>query len=145
MTFVPRLSTLYASELERRQVIQKVGLIYWRLLDVVLKLDNITNTLNGDEYLDEEVNNIDVRLQQKYDSIKVLWSGEEAQRQEASQKSWQSVLEAIERDVVSLNNDFKFKQLAERVEAKYGSGKIDFNDLYNIDYKSEGPWRIVSE
>ena len=26
--FVPRLSTLYASELERRQVIQKVGLIY---------------------------------------------------------------------------------------------------------------------
>lgn len=44
-----------------------------------------------------------------------------------------------------MNNDFKFKQLAERVEAKYGAGKIDFNDLYNIDYKAGGPWRTVSE
>ena len=75
----------------------------------------------------------------------MLWSGSEAEKQEASQKSWNSVLEAIERDVMTLNNDFKFKQLAEKVEAKYGSGKIDFNDLYNVDYKAAGPWRIVSE
>ena len=62
VTFVPRLSTLYASELERRQVIQKVGLIYWRLLDVVLKLDNVTNSAPGDEFLDEEAANTDARL-----------------------------------------------------------------------------------
>ena len=61
--FVPRLSTLYASELERRQVIQKVGLIYWRLLDIVLKIDNITNNDQGGEYLDEEAASTDSRLQ----------------------------------------------------------------------------------
>ena len=73
--FVPRLATLYASELERRQVIQKVGLIYWRLIDIVLKLDNINNTAVGDEYLSEETQNTDTRLEQKYDTIKVLWEG----------------------------------------------------------------------
>jgi len=73
--FVPRLSTLYASELERRQVIQKVALIYWRLLDIVLKLDNITNTESGQEYLDDDTANVDQRLSQKFDTIKVLWTG----------------------------------------------------------------------
>ena len=57
--FVPRLTTMYASELERRQVIQKVGLIYWRLLDIVLKLDNITNSDTGYDYLDDESYNVD--------------------------------------------------------------------------------------
>ena len=71
--FVPRLSKLYASELERRQVIQKVGLIYWRLLDVVLKLDNITNTESGKQFIDEDAANVDQRLSQKFDTIKVLW------------------------------------------------------------------------
>lgn len=75
--FVPRLSTLYASELERRQVIQKVALIYWRLLDVILKLDNINNTASGDEYLDEEAVSTENRLTQKYGNIKVLWIGTE--------------------------------------------------------------------
>ena len=55
------------------------------------------------------------------------------------------MLEAIERDVISLNNNFKFKQLADRVEAKYGANKIDYNDLYGIDFKADGPWRIVTE
>ena len=145
VTFVPRLSTLYASELERRQVIQKVGLIYWRLLDLVLKLDNVANTATGEEYLDDEASHVDARLAQKYDAIKALWTGSDAEKLEASQKSWGSVLEAIERDVIALNNDFKFKQLADRVEAKYGSSKIDYNDLYNVDYRADGPWRVVSE
>lgn len=51
------------------------------------------------------------------------------------------MLEAVERDIIQLNNDFKFRQLADKVEEK----KNDFNDLYNVDYKSQGPWRIVSE
>ena len=46
---------------------------------------------------------------------------------------------------MQLNNDFKYRQLAENVEEKYGSSKIDFNDLYTVDYKSQGPWRRVSE
>ena len=109
VTFVPRLSTLYASELERRQVIQKVGLIYWRLLDTILKLDNIVNVDPGTEYLQEEAIHTEGRLAQKYSSIKLLWAGTEAEKQEASQKSWGSVLDAIANDVMGLNNDFKFK------------------------------------
>ena len=80
VTFVPRLCTLYASELERRQVIQKVGLIYWRLLDLVLKLDNVANTATGEEYLDEEASHVDARLAQKYDAIKALWTGSDAEK-----------------------------------------------------------------
>ena len=136
IVFVPRLAKLYASELERRQVIQKVGMIYWRLLDIVLKLDNIENTDSGAGQLTDEAMSTDSKLSQKYDSIKVLWEGDNAQKNEASKKSWVSVLEAIERDIIGLNNDFQFKQLAEQVEAKYGSNKIDFNDLYNVDYKA---------
>ena len=84
VTFVPRLSTLYASELERRQVIQKVGLIYWRLLDTILKLDNIQNTDPGLEFLQDEASNTEGRLAQKYDSIKLLWAGNDGERREAS-------------------------------------------------------------
>lgn len=84
--------------------------------------------------MSEDTSNTDLRLEQKYQTIKVLWDGNSNQKQEASQKSWSSVLEAIERDVTSLGNDFKFKQLSEKVEEKYGSGKVDYNDLYNVDY-----------
>ena len=55
------------------------------------------------------------------------------------------MLEAIERDVITLNNNFKFKQLAEQVESKYGANKVDFNDLYGTDFKAGGPWRVVTE
>lgn len=55
------------------------------------------------------------------------------------------MLEAVERDIITINKDVKFKALSDRVESKYGSGKIDFNDLYNIDYQSNGPWRVVTE
>jgi len=105
----------------------------------------VENTAAGDAFLDDETANVDLRLQQKFESMRVLWMGSKTQQQEASQKSWVSVLEAIERDVISLNNNFKFKKLAEQVEAKYGAGKIDFNDLYAVDFKAGGPWRVVTE
>ena len=45
VTFLPRISK-HGTELERRQVIQKVELIFKRLLDIVLKLDNIKYMYN---------------------------------------------------------------------------------------------------
>jgi hypothetical protein len=54
--------------------------------------------------------------------------------EQARNKSWLSVLEAIERDITTLNNDFKFKRLIKIVDQKYGSSRIDFNDLYTLDF-----------
>ena len=99
VTFVPRIQTVYENELERRQVIQKVGLIYWRLLDIVLKVDFVENTNSGVEYLDFENLNTDSRLQEKYSGICLLWEGSEEEKKRAQQKSWVSILEAVERDI----------------------------------------------
>jgi len=44
-----------------------------------------------------------------------------------------------------LNNDVKYKELATKVEAKYGDSKVDLNDLYACDYKAQGPWRSITE
>jgi hypothetical protein len=43
-----------------------------------------------------------------------------------------------------LNNDFKFKRLIRLVDQKYGSQKIDFNDLYKLDFGAQGPWRQIA-
>ena len=40
VTFLPRISK-HGNELEKRQAIQKVEPIFKRLLDIVLKIDNI--------------------------------------------------------------------------------------------------------
>jgi len=49
-------------------------------------------------------------------------------------KLWLGTIEAIERDITFLNNDYKYKRLVKLVEKKYGSSKIDQNDLYKMDY-----------
>lgn len=43
-----------------------------------------------------------------------------------------------------LNNDYKFKRLIKLVDQKYGSQKIDFNDLYKLDFQADGPWRSIT-
>ncbi len=105
-----------------------------RLLDTILKLDFIPNHEDGDEYLDVKTLNTELRLSQKFDLIKALWEGETMEMQDSRQKSWLSVLEAIERDITTLNNDYKYKRLIKLVDTKYGDQKIDFNDLYKVDF-----------
>ena len=58
-------------------------MIYWRLLDIVLKLDNIGNIDSGAQYLDLEKLNTQARLSQKYDSLKLLWEGSESEKKAA--------------------------------------------------------------
>lgn len=99
-----------------------------------MKIDHIPNEEDGSDYIDTRQLNTDLRLQQKLDDIAVLWSGSSADISEQRQKSWLSTLEAIERDITMLNNDFKFKRLIKLVDQKYGSQKIDFNDLYKLDF-----------
>ena len=74
VTFLPRISK-HGNELEKRQVIQKVELIFKRLLDIVLKIDNIQTTETGEEYLDLQQLNTDANLADKFKSISLLWDG----------------------------------------------------------------------
>jgi hypothetical protein len=98
-----------------------------------MKIDHIPNEDSGDDYIDTKQLNTDLRLNQKLDSISILWLGTDSQKEEERQKSWLSTLEAIERDITMLNNDFKFKRLIRLVDQKYGNQKIDFNDIYKLD------------
>jgi hypothetical protein len=52
-----------------------------------------------------------------------LWQSDAAPEalEEQRQKSWLGTLEAIERDITTLNNDFKYKRLVKSVEAKYNN------------------------
>jgi len=55
--------------------------------------------------------------------IQVLWHSDSSPEtlEEQRQKSWLGTLEAIERDITTLNNDFKYKRLVKSVEAKYNN------------------------
>lgn len=69
------LSKLCKAE-ERPQVQQKVNLIYGRLMDIVLKIDCVANMDSGDDFLNLETLNTELRLTQKYDKIKPLFEGD---------------------------------------------------------------------
>lgn len=105
-----------------------------RLLDTILKLDYIPNHEEGDEYLDTKNLNTELRLSQKFDLIITLWTGDSQSILDARKKSWLSVLEAIERDITTLNNDYKYKRLIKIVDSKYVDQKINLNDLYKTDF-----------
>jgi len=75
--------------------------------------------------------------------LETLWTGDNIE-ESRKKDTWPSVIEAIDRDLSGLNNDYKFKRLIKIVETKYGDSKFDFNDLYSIGYKSTGPWLKIA-
>jgi len=54
-------------------------------------------------------------------------------------------VEAVERDITQLTNDYKFKKLTQMVDERYGDRKLDLNDLYAVDFEVSGPWRTVAQ
>ena len=81
-----------------------------------MKIDHIANDDDGGDFIDVKQLNTELRLAQKYELIQALWVGTESDLQLAREKSWLSVLEAVERDITTLNNDFKFKRLIKIVD-----------------------------
>jgi hypothetical protein len=59
---------------ENEDFSNKSKLIYYRLLDLLLKLDHIDLNSVGEEYLNMSELNLDTRLQQKFNSMKSIWS-----------------------------------------------------------------------
>jgi len=109
----------------------------------ILKIDLIDNRQPGDEFFQESLNS-DLSLQRKYETFKMLWDGTPAQKSDAKKKNWLSVIEAVERDITQLTNDYKFKKLTTMVDERYGDKRLDLNDLYAVDFEASGPWRTVA-
>lgn len=53
------------------------------------------------------------------------------------------MLEAIERDITTLNNDYRFKKLIQKVEETNKELKID--DMYKKGWDSKGPWTLIAQ
>jgi len=52
---------------------------------------------------------IDKRLAEKYDAIKLIWS--DAATDDVASKDWNTLIDAVQRDISHLFNDYKFKRL----------------------------------
>ncbi len=90
--------------------ITKCKLIYYRLLDIIYKIDCISGQSTGNEFLNLSDLGTDNRLESKYKVISEnLWISPSNDPQD--RRDWLSVLEAVERDLASLGNDYKFKKL----------------------------------
>lgn len=101
----------------------KAKLIYWRLLDIVFKLDCIdglrgdtTSAKSGKDFLNLSELGTDTRLENKSTLITTSFFTFDASNKSPTQdRDWLSVLEAVERDITSLNNDHKYKKLGDKI------------------------------
>lgn len=84
----------------------------------MFKIDSFAGHQNGKEFLNLAELGTDVRMSNKYGLISQTFFNIQQQQQEAEKRDWLSVLEAIERDIASLNNDFKFKKLVDKVDSE---------------------------
>lgn len=144
VVFLPYMQEKFDSPEEKLAMEAKVALIYQRLMQTILKIDFIDNRSSGEDYFTESINS-DLRLQQKFDNFNQLWEGTETEKQYAKARNWISVVEAVERDITQMNNDYKFKKLNTVMEERYGDKKIDLNDLYAVEFEATGPWRTLAE
>ena len=137
---------------KNQSFIHKATLVYGRLLDIVFKLDHIDCEDTGKEYLNMQDLVIDKRLTEKYDVISMIWS-DGADPMGILQKDWNSVLDAIQRDITQLLNDYKFKRLIKNIEGSYegnksiGNGIMSIDEIFYIDrFKNEtAPWMEISK
>jgi len=59
------------------------------------------------------------------------------------EKDWSSVLEAIERDITSLNNEYRFKKLIAKLQDEKREVKLE--EIYKSGWDAKGPWNLICE
>jgi hypothetical protein len=129
--------------------LKKGQLIYGRLLDMVFKLDHIDAEDTGKQYLNMADLVIDKRLNEKYDVIKIIWS-DSADPDIIQSKDWNSIMDAIQKDISQLFNDYKFKRLIKQIEQQYESENqntlINIDQIFFIDkfQNDTAPWMEIS-
>jgi hypothetical protein len=59
-----------------------------------------------------------------------------------------SVLEAVERDLASLTNDYKYRKLIAQIDQHYKESglSLSLDDMYSMNRgEMRGPWNIIVE
>jgi hypothetical protein len=130
--------------------IKKARLVYGRLLDIIFKLDHVDAEDTGKEYLNMQDLVTDKRFSEKYDVIKIIWS-DVADPEQIQTKDWNSLLDAIQRDITQLFNDYKFKRLITHIKNSYKEQDKDaianLDEIFFIDrfQNDSSPWMEISK
>lgn len=130
--------------------VNKCRLSYGRLLDIVFKLDHIEAEETGKEYLNLGDLRTDNRLNEKYEVIKVIWA-DGVDLEIIMNKDWNSLLDAIQRDITQLFNDYKFKRLISQIKNSYSeqdqAAITNIDQIFFIDrFKNDSsPWMEISK
>lgn len=130
--------------------IKKTTLVYGRLLDIIFKLDHIDAQDTGKEFLNIVDLNTDKRLLEKFEVMQVIWS-DVADPEQVQNKDWDSVFDAVQRDITQIQNDYKFKRLIKHIESSYKEeGKtfaMNIDQIFYIDrFKNDTvPWMEISK
>lgn len=127
----------------KEEVVSKSRQIYSRLLDVIFKLDCIEGEGSGTEYIGLQELGTDHKLANKYNVISTAMWGESASSDD--KRDWKSVLEAVERDLISLNNHYKYKRLLDRVLDERQGRPVDPDDIFTKGWDIKGPWNAVMD
>lgn len=53
------------------------------------------------------------------------------------------MLEAVERDITSLSNDYKFKKLMALVAKETKDKPVQIDDIYTKGWNCKGPWNLI--
>jgi hypothetical protein len=68
-----------------------------------------------------------------------MWVSPETAHQD--KRDWMSVLEAVERDIASLINDYKYRKLIQAIDVSYVDKKPQsVDDMYTKGWDIKGPW-----
>ena len=101
---------------------KKCELIYGRLFDLIFKLDHIGVEADGAQYLNLQELVTDKHLQEKFEVIKDIWVINELTETNIRQiirKDWNSILDAIQKDISQITNDSRFTRLKNKMEKLY--------------------------
>jgi hypothetical protein len=129
---------------------KKAQLIYGRLLDIVFKLDHIDVEDTGKQYLNLTDLVVDKRLAEKFEVVRMLWSDDAAEAASIEDKNWGGVMDAIQKDITGLSNDYKFKRLIKDIDEMYEDqpktkASSNLDAIFFIDrFKNESsPWMEI--
>ena len=71
-----------------------------------------------------------------------MWVSTDSAHQD--KRDWMSVLEAVELDLASLTNDYKYRKLVQAIEASYVDKKtLSVDDMYMRGWDIKGPWNSI--
>jgi hypothetical protein len=89
----------------------------------------------------------DKRLSEKFEVLAMLWSEDESAPGAIQNKDWNSVMDAVQKDITGLSNDYKYKRLIKMLDELYeNKGNQNMDMLYFVDkFRNDtGPWMEIA-